>query len=110
MGSARVSVVDVIQEMKISNTSNRLVLSQSHEKCDDYLVRTPYAKSIWIFGEVNKSKRTCIVEYSCLLFVYIGRAQSYSRSQHICWRHNTMRQLLSNGSISILLNGSVINF
>ena len=71
---ARVSVVDVIQEMKISNTSNRLVLSQSYEKCDGNLVRTPYAKSIWIFWEVNKSKQTCIVGYSCLLFIYIGRA------------------------------------
>ena len=49
MGYARVSVVDVIQEMKISNISNELVLSQSHEKCDDSLVRTPYAKSICIF-------------------------------------------------------------
>ena len=29
MGYAHVSVVDVIQEMKISNTSNGLVLSQS---------------------------------------------------------------------------------
>ena len=83
---ARVSVVDVIQEMKISNTSNRLVLSQSHEKCDDNLVRTPYTKSIWIFWEVNKSKQTCIIGYLCLLFVYIGRTQSYGGSQHICWR------------------------
>ena len=49
MGYAHVSVVDVIQEMKISNISNRLALSQSHEKCDNCLVRTPYAKSIWIF-------------------------------------------------------------
>ena len=99
VGYAHVSVVDVIQEMKISNTSNRLVLSQSHEKCDGNLVRTPYTKSIWIFWEVNKSKQTCIVLYSCLLFVYIGKAQSYGRSQHICSRHNTMRRLLSNGSI-----------
>ena len=68
---ARVSVVDVIQEMKISNTSNRLVLSQSHEKCDNSLVRTPYAKSVCLFWEVNKSKQTCIVGYLCLLFVYI---------------------------------------
>ena len=102
VGYACVSVVDVIQEMKISNTSNRLVLSQSHEKHDDSLVRTPYTKSTWIFWEVNKSKQTCIVGYSCLLFVYIGRAQSYGRSQHICWRHNMLRQLLSNGSISRL--------
>ena len=55
MGYARVSVVDVIQEMKISNISNGL-LSQSHEKCDNSLVRTPYAKSICIYWEVNKSK------------------------------------------------------
>ena len=57
VGYARVSVVDVIQEMKISNTSNGLVLSQSHEKCDDSLVRTPYAKSIYNFWEVNKIGR-----------------------------------------------------
>ena len=48
---ARVSVVDVIQEMKISNTSNGLVLSQSHEKCDDSLVRTTCVKSICVFGK-----------------------------------------------------------
>ena len=52
VGYAHVSVADVIQEMKISNTSNRLVLSQSHEKCDNSLVRTPYAKSICILWEV----------------------------------------------------------
>lgn len=102
MGYTHVNVVDVIQEMKIFNTSNGLVLSQLHEKCDDSLVRTPYVKSICIFWEVNKSKQTCIVGYLCLLFVYIGRAHSYDRSQHICWRHNTMRQLLSDGSISRL--------
>ena len=49
VGYARVSVVDVIQEMKISNTSNGLVLSQSHVKCDGSLVRRPYAKSIYVF-------------------------------------------------------------
>ena len=72
--------------MKISNTSNRHFLSQSHEKYDDNLVRTPYAKSICIFWEVNKSKQTCIVGYLCLLCVYIGRAQSYGGSQYICSR------------------------
>ena len=66
VGYAHVSVVDV---MKISNTSNRVVLSQSHEKCDNSLVRTSYAKSICIFWEDNKSKQTCIVGYLCLLFV-----------------------------------------
>ena len=80
VGYVHVSVVEVIQEMKNSNTSNGLVLSQSYEKCDDSLVRTPYAKSICIFWEVNKSKQTCIVGYFCLLFVYIGRAQSYGGS------------------------------
>ena len=49
VGYARVSVVDVIQEMKISNISNGLVLSQSHVKCVDSLVRRPYAKSIYVF-------------------------------------------------------------
>ena len=83
MGYAHVSVVDMRQEMKISNTFNGLVLSQSYEKCDGNLVRTTYAKSIWIFWEVNKSKQTCIVGYLYLLFVYIGRAQSCVRSWHI---------------------------
>ena len=44
-------VVDVILEIKFSNTSNGLVLSQSHERCDDSLMRTPYAKSICVFGK-----------------------------------------------------------
>ena len=33
----------------------------------------------------------------------IGRTQSHNyngKSRHICWRHNTVRQLLSNGIIS----------
>ena len=46
-----VGVVDVILEIKFSNTSNGLVLSQSHERCDDSLMRTPYAKSICVFGK-----------------------------------------------------------
>ena len=96
-------VVDVILEIKFSNTSHGLVLSQSHERCNDSLMRTPWVKSICVFWEVfYKSKQTCIVGYLCLLFVYIGRAQSYGRSQHICLRHNTMRQLLSNGNSSRL--------
>ena len=33
VGYAHVSVIEMIQEMKISNISNWLVLSQSHEKC-----------------------------------------------------------------------------
>ena len=51
VGYACVSVVDVIQEMKISNTSNGLVLSQSHERCDDSLMRTLWVKSICVFGK-----------------------------------------------------------
>ena len=50
VGYAHVSVVDVIQETKISNTSNGLVLSQSHKKCDDSLMRTPYAKGNVFLG------------------------------------------------------------
>ena len=49
--SKDVGVVDVILEIKFSNTSNGLVLSQSHERCDDSLMRTPYAKSICVFGK-----------------------------------------------------------
>ena len=53
-------------------------------------------------GSLYKPKQTCIVGYLCLLFVFIGRAKSYGRSQLICWRHNTMRQLLSNGIFQII--------
>ena len=61
VGYAHVSVVDVLQEMKISNTSNGLVSSQSHEKYDDSLVRTPYAKSIYIFGKsINLNKHALL--------------------------------------------------
>ena len=56
-----VGVVDVILEMKISNTSDGLVLFQSHERCDNGLVRTPYVKSMCIFGKSYKSQQTCIV-------------------------------------------------
>ena len=49
--SKELGVVDVILEIKFSNTSNGLVLSQSHERCDDSLMRTPYAKSICVFGK-----------------------------------------------------------
>ena len=53
--------------MKISNKSNGLVLSQSHEKCNNSLLRTPYANSIYIFWEVNKSKQTCIVGHRVMV-------------------------------------------
>ena len=36
---------------KFSNTSDGLILSQSHERCEDSLMRTPYIKSICIFGK-----------------------------------------------------------
>ena len=50
VGYAHVSVVDVIQEMKISNTSNGLVLSQSYKKCDDSLVRTLCKEHMYLLG------------------------------------------------------------
>ena len=46
-----VGVVDVILEIKFSNTSDGLVLSQSHERCNDNLMRTPCVKSICVFGK-----------------------------------------------------------
>ena len=37
-------------------------------------------------GSLYKSKQRCIARYLCLLIVYIGRAQSYGKSLHVCWR------------------------
>ena len=72
-GYAHVSVVDVIQEMKIFNTSNGLVLSQSHEKCDDSLVRTSYAKSICIFGKsINLNRHALLDTCASYLYILIG--------------------------------------
>ena len=73
MGYARVSVVDVIQEMKISNTSNGLVLFQSHEKCDNSLVRTPYAKSICIFRKsINLNRHAFLDTCASYLYILVG--------------------------------------
>ena len=49
--SKDVGVVDVILEIKFSNTFHGLVLSQSHERCNDSLMRTPWVKSICVFGK-----------------------------------------------------------
>ena len=49
--SKDVGIIDVILEIKFSNTSDGLVLSQSHKRYDDSLVKTPYAKSICVFGK-----------------------------------------------------------
>ena len=49
--SKDVGVVHVILEIKFSNTSHGLVLSQSHERCNDSLMRTPWVKSICVFGK-----------------------------------------------------------
>ena len=67
---ARVSVVDVIQEMKISNMSNGLV-SITWEMWRQFSENTLCKENI-IFGKSYKSKQTCIVAYLCLLFVYVG--------------------------------------
>ena len=56
--------------MKISNTSNGLVLSQSHEKCDDSLARTPYTKSICIFGKSINLNRHALLD-TCASYLYI---------------------------------------
>ena len=49
--SKDVGVIDVILEIKFSNTSHGLVLSQSHERCNDSLMRTLCVKSICVFGK-----------------------------------------------------------
>ena len=73
VGYAYVSVVDVIEEVKISNTSNGLVLSQSHKKCDNSLVRTPYAKSICIFGKsINLNRHALLDTCASYLYILIG--------------------------------------
>ena len=69
VGFAHVSVLDMIEEMKISNTSNGLVLSQSHKKCDNSLVRTPYAKSICIFGKSINLNRHALLD-TCVSYLY----------------------------------------
>ena len=67
---AHLSVVDVMQEMKISNTYNGLVLSQSHEKCDYSPTRTPYTKSIFIFGKSINLNRHALLD-TCASYLYI---------------------------------------
>ena len=49
--SKDVGVMDVILDINFSNTSHGLVLSQSHERCNDSLMRTPWVKSICVFGK-----------------------------------------------------------
>ena len=59
--------------MKISNTSNGLVLSQSYEKCDDSPVRTSYAKSICIFGKsINLNKHALLDTCASYLYILVG--------------------------------------
>ena len=96
VGYAHVSVVDVIQEMKISNTSNGLVLSQSHEKCDNSLMRTPYAKSICIFGKSINLNRHALLDI-CASYLYILVEHRVMVGLYIFVGDKTMRQLLLNG-------------
>ena len=60
--------------MKISNTFDGLVLSQSHERSDDNLVRTPYVKSICIFWEVftNLNKHALLDTRASYLYILVG--------------------------------------
>ena len=83
------------------HTSNGLVLSQSHEKCDDSLVRTPYAKSICIFGKSINLNRHALLD-TCASYLYILVGHKVILGLYIFIRDNIMRQLLSNGSISRL--------
>ena len=96
VGYAYVSVVDVIQKMKISNTSNGLVLSQSHEKCDNSLMRTPYAKSICIFGKSINLNRHALLDI-CASYLYILVGHRVMVGLYIFVGDKTIRQLLLNG-------------
>ena len=81
--SKDIGVVDVIHKMKISNTSDGLV-SITWEMWRQSSENTLYEEHMYFLESLYKSKQTCIVGYLCLLFVYIGKAQSYGRSLHIC--------------------------
>ena len=72
--SKDVGVIDVILEIKFSNTSDGLVLSQSHERYDDSLVKTPYAKSM-CFWEVfiNLNKLALLDTYAFYLYLLVGQ-------------------------------------
>ena len=96
VGYAYVSVVNVIQKMKISNTSNGLVLSQSHEKCDNSLMRTPYAKSICIFGKSINLNRHALLD-TCASYLYILVGHRVMVGLYIFVGDKTIRQLLLNG-------------
>ena len=69
--SKDVGVVDVILEIKFSNISDGLVLSQSHERCNDNLMRTPFVKSMCFWGIFINLNKHALLDTCALLFVYI---------------------------------------
>ena len=69
--SKDVGVIDMILEIKFSITSDGLVLSQSHERCEDSLMRTSYAKSICVFWEVFINLNKYALLDTCASYVYI---------------------------------------
>ena len=69
--SKDVGVVDMILEIKFSNTSDGLVLSQSHERCEESLMRTPYAKSICVLWDVFKNINKHALLDTCASYLYI---------------------------------------
>ena len=73
--SKDVGVVDVILEIKFSNTSDGLVLSQSHERCDDSLMRTPYVIEHMCFWEVfiNLNKLALLDTCASYLYILVGQ-------------------------------------
>ena len=100
--SKDIGVINVIQEMKISNTSDGLVLSQLHERCDNSLVRTLYMKGICIFWEVliNLNKHALLDTCASYLHILVGHRVMVCL--YIFVGDNTIRLLLSNGSTSKL--------
>ena len=77
-------------------------LSQSHKRCDDSLVRTPYMKIICIFWEVFINPNIYALLDTCASYLYILVGHKVMVGLYIFVRDNTMRQLLSNGSTSKL--------
>ena len=100
--SKDIGVINVIQEMKISNTSDGLVLSQLHERCDNSLVRIPYMKSICIFWEVFINLNNHALLDTCASYLYILVGHRIMVGLYIFVGDNTMSLLLSNGSTSKL--------
>ena len=102
VGYAHVSVVDVIRVIKFSNTSNGLFLSQSHERCEDSPMRTPYAKSVCVFWEVsiNLNKHVLLDTCASYLYILVGLKIFFETEYHeavaLKWKYFYIRKQIRN--------------